>query len=196
MTEPLDEAERRELCELFLQLGPDAPTLCEGWTTLDLAAHLALREHFKRWGDERLAAEKAKGMPDLVQQLRHGAPPIPWRVPGLRAMLNGVEYFIHHEDVRRANGMDRRPGRPDLEKLSWRMLKFLGHRPAKKVRPTAIHLIADDGRRRSFGGDNGVTLTGPPSELLLYLSGRRAAVVDVQGAPDAIAALEDAVTGL
>jgi uncharacterized protein (TIGR03085 family) len=196
MTEPLDQVERRELCDLFLRLGPDAPTLCKGWTTLDLAAHLALREHFTRWGDERLTAEKAKGMPDLVQQLRHGAPLIPWRVPGLRTMLNGVEYFIHHEDVRRANGMDRRPSRSDLEKLSWRMLRFLGRRPATKLKPTAIHLIADDGRRHSFGSGDGVTLTGPPSELLLYLSGRRTAVVDVQGAPDAVVALEDAVTGL
>ena len=25
-------------------VGPDAPTLCEGWTTRDLAAHLVVRE--------------------------------------------------------------------------------------------------------------------------------------------------------
>src|SRR5882762_622635 len=69
MPEPLDLVERRELCDLFLELGPDAPTLCEGWTTLDLAAHLVLREHFKRWGDERLEAEKTKGLPALVERM-------------------------------------------------------------------------------------------------------------------------------
>jgi uncharacterized protein (TIGR03085 family) len=41
----LDQRERDELCELFLELGPTAPTLCEGWDTLDLAAHLWIREH-------------------------------------------------------------------------------------------------------------------------------------------------------
>ncbi len=37
--------ERRALCALLDETGPEAPTMCEGWTTLDLAAHLVLREH-------------------------------------------------------------------------------------------------------------------------------------------------------
>ena len=37
--------ERLALCALLDQTGPQAPTLCEGWTTGDLAAHLVLREH-------------------------------------------------------------------------------------------------------------------------------------------------------
>src|SRR5690349_13654553 len=36
--------ERNALCDLFTEVGPDAPTLCEGWLTRDLAAHLVLRE--------------------------------------------------------------------------------------------------------------------------------------------------------
>ena len=44
MPEALDARERRELCDLLEEVGPDAPTLCEGWTTFDLAAHLAVRE--------------------------------------------------------------------------------------------------------------------------------------------------------
>ena len=36
--------ERLALCALLDETGPDAPTLCEGWTTGDLAAHLVLRE--------------------------------------------------------------------------------------------------------------------------------------------------------
>src|ERR1700753_1453307 len=38
------QAERTALCDLFLELGPQAPTLCEGWTTRDLAAHLVVRD--------------------------------------------------------------------------------------------------------------------------------------------------------
>src|ERR1700733_482692 len=36
--------ERVALCALLAELGPDKPTLCEGWQTGDLAAHLVLRE--------------------------------------------------------------------------------------------------------------------------------------------------------
>ena len=38
------QKERERLAELFLQVGPDAPTLNEGWTTQDLAIHLLVRE--------------------------------------------------------------------------------------------------------------------------------------------------------
>ena len=37
-------AERLALADLMAEVGPDAPTLCGGWTTRDLAAHLLLRE--------------------------------------------------------------------------------------------------------------------------------------------------------
>ncbi len=40
-----DVIERKLLADLFDELGPDAPTLLEPWTTRDLAAHLVLREH-------------------------------------------------------------------------------------------------------------------------------------------------------
>ncbi|RQX24838.1 TIGR03085 family protein, partial [Micromonospora chalcea] len=36
--------EREALADLMLELGPDAPTVNEGWTTRDLAAHLLVRE--------------------------------------------------------------------------------------------------------------------------------------------------------
>ena len=38
------QIERQELCDLFESVGPDHPTLCEGWSSADLAAHLVLRE--------------------------------------------------------------------------------------------------------------------------------------------------------
>ncbi len=36
--------ERAALCDTLERFGPDAPTLCEGWQTIDLAAHLVARE--------------------------------------------------------------------------------------------------------------------------------------------------------
>ena len=44
MSISLARSERQELCELMSTLGPDAPTLCAGWTAFHLAAHLHLRE--------------------------------------------------------------------------------------------------------------------------------------------------------
>ena len=85
MSDPIDVRERLGLCDLLLELGPDAPTLCEGWTTADLAAHLVLREHFRRWSDAQRAEEKAKGFPALVARLRAGPPLIPWRLPRIQS---------------------------------------------------------------------------------------------------------------
>jgi uncharacterized protein (TIGR03085 family) len=191
MTEPIDVRERRELCDLLLELGPDAPALCEGWTTADIAAHLVLREHFKRWSDAQRAPEKAKGLPAMVARLRAGAPLIPWRVPRIRDLFNGLEYFIHHEDVRRANGRDPRAPIPDLEALSWRMVGLSARRLARRIRPYGLELVRPDGARRRYGSGESVTLSGPATELVLYLSGRRSAAhVTLDGAPAAVAAVE------
>ncbi len=184
------------MCDLLDELGPDAPTLCEGWTTADLAAHLVLREHFRRWTAQRKAAEKAKGYSSLVSRVRSGAP-LPWRIPGLRTMVNGLEYFIHHEDARRANGRPPRLDIPDIEDLSWRMTGFVGRRLARKVRPYALELVSPDGRKRAFGAGDVATLNGRPSELVLYLSGRRSAAdVSLSGSADAVDAVRRSQTSL
>src|SRR6478672_12894367 len=41
---PTSERERAELADLLVQVGPDAPTCCAGWTAAHLAAHLVVRE--------------------------------------------------------------------------------------------------------------------------------------------------------
>ncbi len=197
MSTTIDKQERSQLCDLFIELGPDAPTLCEGWTTADLAAHLVLREHFKKWPKERLAVEKAKGFTALVDQIRGGAPLIPWQVPGIRNLLNGIEYFIHHEDVRRANGRAIRENNPELQDLCWRMTGFTGRRVARSVRPFGLKLESSGSRVRSFGSGESATLGGPPTEIVLYLSGRRsAAQVELGGSPEAVQAIETSRSGL
>ena len=40
----LAQQERIALADLLDQLGPEARTLCEGWTTRDLAAHVVTRD--------------------------------------------------------------------------------------------------------------------------------------------------------
>lgn len=197
MATPIDERERLELCDLLVELGPDAPTLCEGWTTADMAAHLVLREHFHRWPDDKLAAEKAKGYETMITRLRRGAPPVPWRIPGLRALLNGGEYVIHHEDVRRANGLGPRPDRPDLDDLCWKMAGFTGKRLARKIRPFGLEVVRPDGVRRELGDAPRAVLSGGPVELVLFLSGRRGgSQASLEGDAEAVAKVEATASGL
>ena len=211
MSQPLDARERAALCDLFAELGPDAPTLCEGWTTADLAAHLVVRERDPRSGPgivlggrfadytERLRTrEKAKGYGAVIDRVRTGPPPIPWAVPGLRTMLNLQEYFVHHEDVRRANGLERRADNREVEDAMWTMLKRGARLQLRKVKGVGVELVRPGGD--SFTARKGspvVRMVGEPGELVLYLMGRKSAAdVHLEGDPQAVAAVESAGFGI
>ncbi len=131
--------EREALCDTLASLGPDAPTLCGGWTTADLAAHLMVRERepvaaagillpgpFAKLNHRRMEAAKAGGYERIIRWLR-GGPYGLWRLRPMVA-VNVLEYFVHHEDARRANGLEPRPADPDLDRALWRMLRAAGPR--------------------------------------------------------------------
>jgi uncharacterized protein (TIGR03085 family) len=208
---PLDARERAELCDLFDELGPSAPTLCEGWTTEDLAAHLVVRERdlrsalgilrpdsrFGRTTEALMAKEKARGYPVVVQRVRTGPPAVPWRIPKVRELLNLNEYVVHHEDARRANGRGPRTDRPDLDEAIWGMLRRGARLMTRQVgAPLVLRRPAGD-ETVVRKGDAAAVMTGEPVELLLYLMGRRgAAQVELSGPPSAVDALEAAKLGI
>jgi uncharacterized protein (TIGR03085 family) len=207
---PLDARERSELCDLFLAVGPEAPTLCEGWSTLDLAAHLVVRERDPRSGFAILGGERfaklehslmdnarAQGYEALVDRLRAGPPPVPWRLPLLRQALNLTEWFVHHEDVRRPASQPPRADRPDLDDALWTMLRRASRLMLRKVRGAGVALDAPGfGEVPARGPGPSVRLSGTPQELMLYLNGRRsAAQVDVTGPDEARAIVESAPLG-
>ncbi len=210
MPEPLDARERRELCDLLEELGPDAPTLCEGWTTTDLAAHLVVRERrptsgpgillggpFERHTERLMAKEAARGYRTLVDRVRNGPPLGPFAIPGVRTLLNLQEYVVHHEDVRRANGLGPRQDRPDLQDAVWAGLRRGARLLLRRVRGATVRLARRDGDAVTVGGGPEVTVSGDPVELVLDLLGRRAAAsVDITGDDTAKAALTDAKLGL
>lgn len=195
--------EREALADSLLATGPDAPTLCEGWTTRDLARHLVLRE-----GDPeavarlavahapvlrgRLPGTDAPSRPfeDLVARFRSGpALPVPRAVDTL---VNTAEHFIHHEDVRRAQpGWTARPLDLDDEKALWGPTLFMARRTYLRC-PVGVVLVVPDGPRSKVRrGVPAVVLTGPASELLLHVTGRRPqADVALSGPADAVAAFE------
>ena len=210
MPEPLDARERRELCDLFGDLGPDAPTLCEGWATIDLAAHLVVRERspqaspglflggpFARLLDRATERALARGYDELVERIRNGPPLGPFAVPGLRTVLNLNEYSVHHEDVRRANGLGPRPDRPDLQDALWSLLRRGARFQLRKASGVTV-VLAPPGREPvEVGSGPRVTLAAEPLELVLYLMGRRgAAAVEPTGDSVAVARLEASPLGI
>lgn len=121
---PLDALERQQLCDLFVELGPDAPTLIQPWSTRDLAAHLVLREHdsfaapglvlpgrWHRLAERRTAKLAERDFSSLVHQVR-SEPAGFFSIGWVRRFPNLNEFFVHHEDVRRANGRGPRSNAP------------------------------------------------------------------------------------
>lgn len=208
--DPLDARERRELCDLLVEVGPDAPTLCEGWTAVDLAAHLVVREReplaaagilvpaLASRTERRQAEVAGDGLDALVARIRSGPPLVPFGLPGVRTAVNLLEYTVHHEDVRRPNDLGPRSDRPDLQDALWRLLGSTARMATRGLRGAGLELVRPDGtRRRVRSGEPTVTLTGEPVELALYLTGRRAAAhVELDGPADAVAAVEAADLGL
>jgi uncharacterized protein (TIGR03085 family) len=203
-------AERAAMCDSFERFGPDAPTLCDGWTAADLAAHLVVREHDPRAmpgiilggkaGDytaKLMAKEKEKGFDAMVARLRAGPPGLMMLGPGAR--LNVNENFIHHEDLRRANGEGPRHAAPMLDDVIWSGLAFAGKMSARAVKDAGLELIDPAGHRRRTirKGAPTVTMTGPPGELTLFLSGRKdAAQVELDGDAEAVARVRAARFGI
>jgi uncharacterized protein (TIGR03085 family) len=189
--------ERAALCALLDETGPDAPTLCAGWCTRDLAAHLVLRERHPvaaagimggplAGRTRRAQAALAGQVPyaELVGQLKSGPPRLSlFGLPGADGRLNLAEFFVHHEDVRRAgNGWQPRELSEGLAEALWHRLRGAGVF-FRRV-PVGIELARDDvpavpGRRRvrmtARARTPMVTVSGHPGELLLWVFGRTSA---------------------
>lgn len=208
MTSPPDARERSELCDLFIELGPDASTLCGDWTTQDLAAHLVIRERNPLAGpgilfggpaarvtDWAMAREREKGYAAVVDRVR-GGPPLPFRLPVVRSWLNLNEFFVHHEDVRRANGLGPRTDRPDLEASLRPVVSAMAGIQLWR-RGLDVELIDHTGSALAKRGDNPPRIVGRPGELLLWLNGRAEdADVAFEGSEEQISALWEAELGI
>jgi uncharacterized protein (TIGR03085 family) len=206
-------SERLLLCDELLRLGPDAPTKCEGWDTRDLAAHLVIREGrpdlavgvllpFLRGRLEREQKRMAQGdYAALVERVRAGAPVWnPMHVATVDEMANLVEFFVHHEDVRRAQpGWEPRDLAPNLQHALWVAVRRSARLMFRKS-PTGIVLVAEGHGRHSAklpDAHGTVVVRGTPAELVLYAYGRKeVARVELSGNADDIAALQEAELGI
>ncbi len=200
-------SERWALSDLLLEVGPDAPTLCDGWSARDLAAHLVLRERrpdaavgiivrrLQPYTDRVQRRLGDRGWPALVEQVRSG-PPAPLRA--VDEQMNLVEMFVHYEDVRRAQpDAEPRTLEPGEGRVLWARLALMARLVRRRV-PVGVSLEAPGfGRVEVREGDPHVTVSGPPGELVLFVSGRqRVARVEVSGPSDAAAVLTAARLGI
>lgn len=207
-----DSIERGQLCDLLDELGPKAPTLLDPWTAHDLAAHLVLREHdilaapglvvpgaWARFAERRRRVVKDAGFRDLVQRVRAGPPPGVFRVGWVRRVPNLNEFFVHHEDLRRANGFGPRTHPPGEDAALFSNVARAPWFLARRLRGVGLDL-AWAGTDKVVNGRRGqptVRVTGLPGELLLFLFGRKdAADVELTGSPEAIEAVKQTPFGM
>lgn len=203
------QRERAALVETLRAVGPDAPTLCEGWTTRDLAAHLVVRERrldatlgialpmlADYTGKVQAKTAQSHSWEELVDMVSSG-PPLYSPFKLLDPVVNVGEMFIHHEDVRRAaDGWQPRALDQSIVAALRRPVGLMSRMTLGKA-PAQVHLQTPDGQRVGrVGRGDVVTVTGELPELLLFVAGRDAARVEFDGAPETVAAVRAARQGL
>jgi uncharacterized protein (TIGR03085 family) len=199
-------AERAALADVLHAAGPDAPTLCDGWTTRDLAAHIVLRErrpdaaagimlkavagHTKKVQDALAAGDYAA----LVGKVR--TPGLIAKAGFLEEAMNLVEFFVHVEDVRRAApGWTPRELPADYAAALGARVKGSAKLSARRF-PANIVVKGAEPFTAGRGGPE-VTVEGAPGELLLFFTGRQQhADVAVNGPDELVERLKGARLGI
>lgn len=199
--------ERAALVDTMRGVGPDAPTLCEGWKTRDLAAHLVIREYrpdaapgilipfFASYTAKVQQEVAGRDWEELLDKVASG-PPLYSPFKLLDPVANVAEMFIHHEDVRRAQpDWTERVLEQDLVAALRRTLPLMARLTLAKI-PARVALRTPEGKTVLTAGHGpAVTVTGLPEELLLFAVGREARV-EFAGDAAAVQAVRDAPKGL
>jgi uncharacterized protein (TIGR03085 family) len=205
VSDSLARRERQALCDLALTLQPAAPTLCGDWDLSALLAHLIVRERrpLKAAGimiprlapvtERAMSAEAAKGVPAMVDLLRT-RPLTPYSLPVVERFTQTLEYFVHHEDIRRAqpDWSPRALPADDVEEL-WALLSRSGSYLGRGLPvPTRIARSDRPGTSAAFKkGPDPAVVTGPVGELVLWVFGRTAVRdVTIEGPDAAVAKLQ------
>jgi uncharacterized protein (TIGR03085 family) len=202
----LAQQERQAICDLFVERGPDAATLCEGWDTADLAAHLVARERRPDSGPGlvwpplaahtekvRRAVRDGSSWESLIETVRRGPPLLlrPFDGP-----MNTIEFFIHTEDVLRAGDAAWEP-RPLSSELADALWTRVGPKGLAKKVPATIAIVSPGREDKVAGSGPRLTVAGDPGELTMFGAGRQgAARVDLDGDPALVDQLRTSSLGL
>lgn len=207
----LAQSERTALCDLALEVGPDAATLAGDWTVKDLVVHLLVREGspaavgivvqplavLTERTSRRLARQD---LAVLVERLRKGPPFYsPFGLAPLDKMLNTVEFFVHHEDIRRAqDGWEPRELPERAQDALWKLVGVLGKGLVRTAK-VGVVLERSDSSERTILKDApaAVIVRGLPAELVMFVYGRQQqARVELLGDDADVAALTGADLGI
>ena len=206
---PMSRTERAALCNAALEAGETAPTLCGDWTVKDLVIHLLVRERdpvgapgivfsplqrLTDWSSRRLASED---FATLVERVRSGPPRwSPMSVGTVDRTMNTLEYFVHHEDIRRAApGWSPRELTEREQRVLWKSVSVAGK---GMVRPAGVPVElrwageeGETGRTATLrSGADPVVVTGSPAEIVLFCFSRSQNVgLELSGPPDSVQAL-------
>ena len=205
------QSERHALCNLLLEVGPDAPTLCKGWSTRDLAAHIIVRESrpdaaggilikpLAAYGEKVRKGVAQRDWKSLVEAIRNGPPRIsPMRLAFLDRLTNTVEFFVHLEDVRRAQpNWEPRTLLHDLESQLRTSITQGGRLFARKSPCGLVLQITHGASIVAKKGEPAVTVTGEVGELIMFVYGRQDhARVELSGPEDLVQAVRSTAFGV
>ncbi len=179
---PFEAQERGKLCDLIA------------------APCLVLPGAFQRFAERRrVRLANRYDFAWLVARIRSGPPSGFFRIGWVRSFPNLNEFFVHHEDVRRANGLGPRTLAPELETALGRNVRRSSRYLGRRLRDAGLEIEwgGTSERLRVRPGEPTALLSGPPGELLLYVFGRQSAArVEVTGPAEAIAAVHRARFGM
>lgn len=188
-------AERRRLADRLAELDEDqwaTPSLCEGWTVREVAAHLVVpfevsfpamgrrvlraRGSYPRAMDAATRELAARPTGDLVAALRANAEDR-FAPPGLGPIAPLADVVVHGLDVARPLGLppafDPDAARAVLDRLHRGLPAFAPRRRVAGLRFEATDL--------GWAGGTGPVVAGPSDALLLALTGRPAGLDGLQG---------------
>lgn len=183
--------QRRALATALRSVSADAPTLCEGWAAEDLALHIVIRDSrpdlmigpgLPVVGDrasKALQNLRSTGYESLVERAQAGPPSyFPQNFPPLNDLMNTAEFYIHTEDVLRAQpDFDPKHPRSISEKLRRRLWKQGAMIFPMAARSAKQHItFVSPGYGSTTAGPSSAperTITGAPEELLLWAFGRK-----------------------
>ena len=192
---PLVHAERRALIAGLGHLDDpqwEEPSLCEGWSVHDVAAHLVdnalttklsvivdmarARFDFDRQNANGMRRSRGATPQDTLERLRHAAS----RTSGPPAPLDTrlVEEIVHGEDIRRVVGLKRDYPDEAVARSLLQQTRMPASFGGAKELVTHVRLTATD---LDLTVGDGPEVKGPALALLLAITGRRVALSDLAG---------------
>ena len=205
----LAKRERVAISQLLRKLGPEAPTLCEGWSSFDLLVHLVSRETrpdaaiglvvpaLSSYTSKVAQDIKSRGFENLITEFEQGPKTTSFfALPGVDNLVNSFEFLIHHEDLLRGQP-DYSPRNLDEDdkKLIWKRFTQAGKLLMRKAK---VGIIAQSGQGTYTikSGNSCVTMKGEVIDLLLFAYGRKAHVnIEFEGEESAIRILKETKFG-